>query len=160
MSVAETVAPAHKPRPPEAPRHLRLVGNEEYAAIQRRRRMRVGGVVLAASVILLLFAAVAMHVVLAQNQFRLNQIQAQAAAQQAKYLQLRLAVDRLSSPQRIIGTAEGRLGMVPPPTVTFLNPSSATAGRAPAKTATLSGPAPATPPPGWSTIKPQLVASP
>jgi cell division protein FtsL len=137
-----------------------VVGAEEYAAIQRRRRMRLGGVVLAASVILLLFAAVAMHVVLAQNQFRLNQLEAQAAAQQAKYQQLRLNVDRLSSPQRIIGTAEGKLAMVPPASVTFLNPSSATTGAAPASKVAPSGPAPATPPPGWSTIKPQLVASP
>lgn len=157
MSAPEMVAPAFKPRPPEAPRHLRLVGNEEYAAIQRRRRMRLGGVVLAASVILLLFAAVAMHVVLAQNQFRLNQLEAKAAAQQAQYQQLRLDVDRLSAPDRIIGAAEGRLGMVAPASVTFLKPSSAIT---PASNAVQGGPAPATPPPGWSTIKPQLVASP
>jgi cell division protein FtsL len=161
MSVTELIAPAAKPRPlpPEAPRHLRLVGNEEYAAIQRRRRMRVGGVVLAASVIILLFAAVAMHVVLAQNQFRLDQVDTQAAAQQAKYQQLRLEVDRLEAPSRIMATAEGRLGMVSPATVTFLNPSSATSAPAGATRPT-GGPAPATPPAGWSTIKPQLVASP
>jgi cell division protein FtsL len=161
MSVTDLIAPAAKPRPqpPEAPRHLRLVGNEEYAAIQRRRRMRVGGVVLAASVIILLFAAVAMHVVLAQNQFRLSQVDTQAAAQQAQYQRLRLQVDRLEAPSRIIGTAEGRLGMAPPATATFLNPSSATSGPAGPARAT-GGPAPATPPAGWSTIKPQLVASP
>ncbi len=156
MSAPELVGPAHRLRP-QGPRHLRVVGDHELAAIRRRRRLRIGGMALAGFVIALLFAAVGMHVMLAQNQFRLNQLDSQAAAQQAKYQQLRLQVDQLSSPQVIIGAAEGRLGMVPAGSVTFLNPSSATAGRP----ATASGgPAPATAPPGWSTIKPQLAANP
>jgi cell division protein FtsL len=157
MSTQAVVSPAVKPRPPEAPRHLRLIGAEELAAVRRRRRMRVAGIVLAAVVITLLFAAVAMHVVLAQNQFRLSQLDDQAAAQQARYQQLRLEVDQLASPQRIVSTAEGRLGMVPPAAVTYLNPSSATSG---APAAVSGGPAPAVPPAGWSKIKPQLVAGP
>ena len=157
MSAPELVGPAHKLRP-QAPRHLRVVGDQELAALRRRRRLRMGGMVLAGFVIVLLFAAVGMHVMLAQNQFRLDQLDRQAAAQQAQYQQLRLQVDQLSSPQVIIGAAEGRLGMVPAGGVTFLNPSSATTGR-PA-TAASGGPAPATAPSGWSTIKPQLAANP
>ncbi|HEX3539456.1 MAG TPA: hypothetical protein VHT75_03345 [Acidimicrobiales bacterium] len=147
-----------RPTPPDAPRHLRLVGAEELAAVKRRRRMRVGGVVLVAAVIMLLFASVAMHVVLAQNQLRLSQVDGQAAAAQAQYQRLRLQVDQLSSPARIVGTAEHTLGMVPPSSVTYLKPSGATSG--PDTSASGGGPAPATPPAGWSTIKPQLVASP
>lgn len=163
MSAPELVGPALKPRPPDTPRHLRLVGVEELAAIRRRRRVRLGGMALAGFVIALLFAAVGMHVVLAQNQFRLDQLDAQAAKQQAQYQQLRLRVDQLSSPQRIIGTAEGRLGMTSPHQVTFLSPSSATpgpSGAASAASASVSGggPAPATAPADWSTVKPQLAA--
>ena len=162
MSAPELVGPALKPRPADdAPRHLRLVGVEELAAIRRRRRVRLGGMALAGFVIALLFAAVGMHVVLAQNQFRLDQLDAQAAKQQAQYQQLRLQVDQLSSPQRIIGTAEGKLGMVAPGPVTFLSPSRATPGSAGgARVAATGGPAPATAPADWSTVKPQLAANP
>ncbi|MDQ1420952.1 MAG: hypothetical protein QOJ52_2914, partial [Acidimicrobiaceae bacterium] len=59
---------------------------------------------------------------------------------------------------RILGTAQGKLGMVPATGVTFLNPSSATPGTPPGPTQR--GPAPASAPPGWSTIKPQLAANP
>jgi cell division protein FtsL len=161
MSAPELVGPARKTKP-EAPRHLRLVGADELAAVRRRRRVRVAGMVLAGFVIALLFAAVGMHVVLAQNQFRLDSIDAKATADQARYQQLRLQVDQLSSPQRIMGIAQGTLGMVTPATVTYLDPAGAThaataaAGTAPSAQG---GPPPATAPAGWSTIKPELAAS-
>ncbi|MDQ6614862.1 MAG: hypothetical protein M3083_08965 [Actinomycetota bacterium] len=162
MSVSEVVGPAVKPHPSphpsEAPRHLRLLRPEELAAIRRRRRVRAGGAAVVTFVIALLFAAVGMHVALAQNQFRLDQLDAQAAAQQARYQQLRLQVDQLSSPQRIVGTAKGKLGMVPSGPVTFLSPSSATPGTT--RNASPGGPAPASAPPGWSTVKPELAANP
>jgi cell division protein FtsL len=158
MSAPELVTPDLKAQPPQAPRHLRLVGAEELAAIRRRRRLRLGGVVLVGFVIALLFAAVGMHVVLAQNQFRLDSLDTQAATQQARYQQLRLQVDQLSSPQRIISIAEGKLGMVAPSSVTYLTPASARPGSA-AANASPGGPPPASAPAGWSTIKPQLAAS-
>ncbi|MDQ1392293.1 MAG: hypothetical protein QOF30_1270 [Acidimicrobiaceae bacterium] len=158
MSAPDLVGPAAKAAPVQTPRHLRLVGVEELAAIRRRRRVRLAGIAVAGFVIALLFAAVGMHVELAQNQFRLDQIDAQAAAEQAKFQQLRLQVAELSSPQRILGIAQGRLGMVPARGVTFLNPSSATPG---APTGSVQrGPAPASAPPGWSIIKRQLAANP
>ena len=183
MSAPELVSPSSpgqpSPRPAGAPRHLRVVRDDELAAVRRRRRLRVGSVVSVVFVIALLFVAVGMHVMLAQNQFRLDQLDKKAAAEQAKYQQLRLQVDRLSSPQAIVGAAEGRLGMVPAQSVTFLTPSSATSA-APASSASgaaagtpgaaaavaapadagSGGPAPATAPPGWSTIKPQLADNP
>ncbi len=157
MSAPELVGPASRPRPPQTPRHLRLVGVEELAAIRRRRRIRFASMAVAAFVIVLLFAAVGMHVVLAQNQFRLDQLNAQAAAQQSRYQQLQLQVDQLSSPERIIGTAEGKLGMVEPAAVTFLNPSSATPGTT--TIASPGGPAPAIAPRDWSSVKAQLAAA-
>jgi cell division protein FtsL len=124
--------------------------------------MRLAGMALAAFVIALLFAAVGMHVVLAQNQFRLDQLNAQAATQQDRYQRLRLQVDQLSSPPRIIGIAEGRLGMVTPAQVTFVKPSSATVGSAAGSGAAVavapSGPPAATAPADWSKVKPQLAA--
>ncbi len=159
MSAPELVGPAARPRPAAAPRHLRVVGVEELAAIRRRRRVRLAGMALAGFVIALLFAAVGMHVMLAQNQFRLDQLDARASAQQARFEQLRLQVDQLSAPSRIIGTAEGRLGMVPSGKVTFLSPSSATPSPGGAVAAGPGGPAPATAPPAWSTVKPQLAAN-
>ena len=161
--------PRPDPGPPAPRRHLRLVGVEELAALRRRRRVRLGGIVLAVFVIGLLFAAVGMHVVLAQNQFRLDRLTTQAATEQAHYQQLRLQVDQLESPQRIIGIAQSRLGMVAPAGVTYLAPAAAgksAAGAAPSGT-TPSGTGqaggglrPAAPPAGWSTIKPQLAVNP
>lgn len=165
MSVHQLVTPASegvRVTAPEAPRHLRLVGAEELAAVRRRRRMRVGGVVLAGAVIALLFAAVAMHVVLTQNQFRLTKLNSEAAVQQTRYQELQLQVDQLSSPERILEIAEGRLGMVAPATVTYLKPASVTAAppTAPATaTSYQGGPAPATASAGWSTVKPELAAN-
>ena len=137
-------------QPPEAPRHLRLVGEEELAAIRRRRKLRVGVAVLTAFVIALLSAAVWMHVVLAQNQVRLDALTAKANLAQTRYQALRLQVDQLSSPGRVLGIAEGQLHMTAPKSVTYLTPASGTAS---------SGPPPAVPPPDWSKVKSQLAAS-
>jgi cell division protein FtsL len=121
--------------------------------------MRLAGMALAAFVIVLLFAAVGMHVVLAQNQFRLDRLNAEAGQQQLRYQQLRLKVDQLSSPERILGTAEGRLGMVVPGSVTFLKPSSANPGVGVGAAAVAQGgPQAATAPKDWAGVKPQLAA--
>ncbi|HET9061178.1 MAG TPA: hypothetical protein VFN61_14765 [Acidimicrobiales bacterium] len=70
----------------------------------------------------LLMALVALHVLIAQEQFRLNTLQSTAAADQASYEKLRLAVAELESPARIVSVAEGRLGMRQPGSVTYLPP--------------------------------------
>ncbi|MGH9123557.1 MAG: hypothetical protein ACRDZ8_02385 [Acidimicrobiales bacterium] len=135
---------------PEAPRHLRLVGEEELAAIRRRRWLRIGAGVVTAFVIALLSAAVWMHVVLAQNQVRLDALKTRADTAQTQYQQLRLQVDQLSSPARILGIAEDQLHMAAPSSVTYMTPGGAAAAT--------SGPSAATPPADWSTIKPHLAA--
>jgi cell division protein FtsL len=126
--------------------------------LRRLRRLRLATAVLVAFVIALLFAAVGMHVVLAQNQFRLDSLNSQASAQQAQYQQLRLQVDQLSAPSRILGVAQGSLGMVPPSSVNYVTPASATSGHAASAATTQGGPPPATAPAGWSTIKAHLAA--
>jgi cell division protein FtsL len=73
-----------------------------------------------ASVAAVGLALVALHVLIAENQFRLDGLQQQAATAQAKYEKLRLQVAALEAPARIVSVAEGRLGMVQPASVTYL----------------------------------------
>jgi cell division protein FtsL len=72
-----------------------------------------------------------MHVVLAQRQFRLDQLNAEVQKDQATYENLRLQVAELGSPQHIISMAEGKLGMIQPAQVTYLSPSTTVAGSRP-----------------------------
>ena len=70
-------------------------------------------------------ALVTLHVLMAENQFRLDSLQQQAAAQQGRYERLSLQVQQLEAPDRIVALAEGRLGMVQPGSVTYLPAISA-----------------------------------
>lgn len=78
-----------------------------------------------AAVVASLFGLVASHVLLTQGQFRLDRLRARASSEQARYQRLRLQVAELESPSRIVATAQERLGMVPPPSVTYLSPTGA-----------------------------------
>ncbi|HVE45576.1 MAG TPA: hypothetical protein VNA57_02350 [Acidimicrobiales bacterium] len=112
--------PASAPNP--APPPLRVV---RPAPSRRPRRARVVTVLVAVGVLLGLFGLVASHVMLTQGQFRLDGLRARAAIEQARYERLRLKVAELESPSRIVATAQERLGMVPPPSVTYLSPTGA-----------------------------------
>jgi hypothetical protein len=107
------------------------------------------------------FALVGLHVMLAQNQFRLDRLNTQAAAEQAQYEQSRLKVDQLSSPALIVSEAQTKLHMVPAGPAINLVPSppptnaTAAAQKAPTTTVPQGDHAPA----NYSTIKPQLVPS-
>jgi cell division protein FtsL len=127
-------------------------------------------------VIAVLFGLVGLHVMLAQNQFRLDRLNSQADAEQARYERLRLQVDQLESPQRIVATAEQKLAMMTPASVTYLTPSAPLPASASSTTAHSgsnggagsSGAAgsgggagsPAVSPPDWTTVKPHLAAQP
>jgi len=117
---------------------------------------------------------VGLHVMLAQNQFRLDRLNGQADAEQARYERLRLQVDQLESPQRIVATAEQKLGMVTPGSVRYLTPSGPLPPSTPSSTAASSatglngsagrdstaGSPAAVAPPDWTTVKPHLAAQP
>ncbi len=115
------------------------------------------------------FSLVYLHVVLAQRQFKLDSLNAQVQTDQASYQQLRLKVAELNSPQHIISTAEGQLGMVQPAKVHWLNSAATSgssvsvAGSAPSLTATDPS-SPSTQAPAgdadWPRIKSQLAGSP
>lgn len=68
---------------------------------------------------------VALHVLIAENQFRLDNLQQQASIQQENYEKLRLNVAQLESPSRIVSVAEGKLGMQQPGSITYLPATSA-----------------------------------
>jgi cytoskeletal protein RodZ len=98
------------------------------------------------------FGIVWLHVMLAQNQFRLDRVNSRVATLQDHYERDRLQVDQLESPQRIVQEAEGKLGMVVPSTVIYLSPSvppaSATTGppdSSPAEASTPAASSPGTP---------------
>ena len=120
-------SPASAPRPGTAPPRraappLRVVGP---APRRRRRRGRLVTVLVSAAVLVSLFGLVASHVMLTQGQFRLDTLRTRTASEQARYERLRLKVAELESPSRIVATAQERLGMVPPHSVTYLSPTGA-----------------------------------
>lgn len=103
-------------------RHLHLVPRQSRARANRRRVLV--GLFIAAGAAMCL-ALVALHVLMAENQFILDRLQQQASGQQAQYEKLRLQVAELEAPARIVGLAEGGLGMSQPATVTYLPAISA-----------------------------------
>ena len=134
---------------------LRLVdAGPRRARTTRRTRTTVLAVAAAAGVVAALFALVAFHVVLTQNQFRLERLQARADVQQERYERLRLHVAELEAPSRVVAVAHERLGMVPPAGVTYLSPTGPASGRPPGEP----GGAPETA--GWSKVKRELASGP
>jgi cell division protein FtsL len=157
-SAPATAAARPRPRPappvkraPARP-ELRVVREEERREADRARFVRQ--LVVAATMVgaLCLFGVVVFHVLLTQNQFRLDKLQEQSLERQAEYDRLRLQVAELESPDRIIASAQA-LGMVTPPKVTYLAPTVEEPGGdidSPALTADTGGES------SWSTVKPHL----
>jgi cell division protein FtsL len=109
------------------------------------------------------FALVYLHVVLAQRQFALDHLTTKVQADQATYQRLRLQVAELGSPQHIISTAEGKLGMRQPASVIYLTPSVTIKGTSAAAGAAGTSKSAAQAPAGdadWPQIKAQLAGSP
>ena len=143
----------------DGPPPLRVVDRRVRARRRSRARARLAGAAAVTAVLAVLFGLVAIHVLLAQNQFQLDRLNARSSAAEAQYDRLRLQVAQLDSPERVVATAEGRLGMVQPAKTTYLTPNAP-------------GPGPATAPPGtraaatptvsadWARVKAQLGARP
>ncbi len=117
-------APAPGPVPPPAGRpSLRVVDDRHLRARARRRRVRAVVAVIAALAALSLLGMAAFHAALVEGQVELSRLEGEVADEQARYQRLRLRVAELESPERIVAAAQERLGMVPPPGVTYLSPS-------------------------------------
>jgi cell division protein FtsL len=104
------------------------------------------------------FALVYLHVVGAQRQFGLDRLNQKVTVQEQRYDRLRLQVAQLEAPGRIISAAEGKLGMVEPASVTYLQasgpaPAAATSHRS-SRAAAPAGDA------DWPEIKALLKGSP
>jgi cell division protein FtsL len=141
-------------------RHLRVVEPVPRRRLSVQHRRRLFASAAASLAVIAVFSLVYLHVVLAQRQFRLDQLNQQAAQVQTQYNKLRLQVADLSAPQQIISTAEGRLGMTLPPSVTYLAPSAGTTTptvTVPARTGATQAPAGDA---DWPSIKPQLADNP
>jgi cell division protein FtsL len=121
----------------------------------RRRRARVLLIGCAALVGLGLLAIASLHVVLTQGQFQLEKLEEKAAAEQARYEQLRLEVAQLESPERVVAAAQQRLGMIPAPGVTYLSPSGPATDAPPARYRDGDVPAEGE---SWARVKPHLAA--
>lgn len=117
------------------------------------------------------FSLVYLHVVLAQRQFQIDKLNSSVTKAQASYQNLRLHVAQLGSPQQIISTAEGRLGMVQPSKVVYLTPPAGTSPTGTAGSGTSAAPSqsatsvlpPSQAPAGdadWPRIKSQLAGAP
>lgn len=114
--------PQARPKQADPRPVLTVVDPRHRTPAQRRTRARVMGVLVLIVVACALFGLVTSHVALTQAQFRLEDMQARAEAEQARYERLRLEVAELESPGRIVAAAQERLGMVPPPGITYLSP--------------------------------------
>lgn len=158
MAIPATRIPRAASRPARVPAkarparpHLEVVRDGRLAPATRRRRARALAVVASLVVAAALFGLVAANVLLTQNQFALDAIETKAAAEEARYERLRLEVAELEAPGRVVAAAQERLGMVPPPSVSYLSPTGPSSSTAPE-----SGPTPHT----WAKVKPHLSGRP
>jgi cell division protein FtsL len=102
-------------------RHLRVVPRNRRPALGIRLSPRAG-VVLTVLLFVALFAVAVSHALLIEGQAKVDDLDQQVAAEQARYQELRREVAELESPQRILGEATGELGMVPAGDPVWLSP--------------------------------------
>jgi hypothetical protein len=69
-----------------------------------------------------LFGVAVSHALLIEGQAKVDDLDQQVAAEQARYEELRRDVAELEAPQRILGEATGELGMVPAGDPVWLSP--------------------------------------
>lgn len=142
--------PSGGPRPSARPPRAQIVERRRRRRVAAQRQWRLALAVTGLLSVVAVFGAAAFHVVLVQSEFRLERLDADAAAAQQRYEQLRLEVARLGAPERIVAAAQQRLGMVPPGQVVYLT--------APSQTAEPPGPDISVG--GWAEVKPHLAARP
>jgi cell division protein FtsL len=156
------VAPRTRPATaPERRPHLRLVTSGRQAAGDNRRRRAGVAIVGTTLLFALLFGVAIFQTVLAQNQANLDRLDRRVAEERYRYQRLRLDVARLESPARVVAAAQERLGMVPPPGVTYLSPSGPVADEVRAAAGGERAPVVGPEPEGggthtWAAVKPYL----
>lgn len=114
------------PEPKGAPRPViaaRRPGRPSLAA----RIVRISTVVIVFFAVLVLFGLVAFHALIVRNQTRIDTLNAEIAEATRARQELHLAVAQLEAPDRIRAEAIGRLGMIEPAEVIYLEPLPADA---------------------------------
>jgi cell division protein FtsB len=109
------------PEPKRAPRPVvaaRRPGRPSLAA----RIVRISTVVVVFFAVLVLFGLVAFHALIVRNQTRIDTLDAEIAEATRARQELHLAVAQLEAPDRIRAEAIGRLGMIQPAEVIYLEP--------------------------------------
>jgi hypothetical protein len=101
-----------------------------------------------------IFGAAIFHVLLIQSEFRLDHLNKEAAKEEVRYEKLRLDVAQLSAPERIVATAQQRLGMVVPPQIAYLMAPAVVDSKG--TSATPDDPAAPSLAGGWAEVKPHL----
>ncbi len=127
---------------------------------RRRRRLKVAAWFVGVVGVALMFGAAAFHVLIVQSQFRLDDLGRQVTAEQQRYELLRLQVANLSSPDTIVQTAKGQLGMVEPDQTTYLVAEGSGTGAGASATTTPGDPADPISPAAWDEIKERLAQRP
>ena len=143
--------------PAERPTHLRVVAPAERV---RRRLTPATAVLLTAALFAMLLAVAVVQAVLVQGQVRLDALDAQLTAEQARYQELRKDVAELESPARIVDAAHQQ-GMVAPTDLLYLQPPALEPSVVDATTAgdtelAVDPTVGATPDRAWSEVKPML----
>ena len=160
--VTRHTAPARRRKPvPAEPRRLQLVTDARLRDATRQRHARMMAFVVGVIVLGALFGLAAFNAVLVSGQGRLDDLEKRVADAQAEYSANRLKVAELEAPGHVVQVAQDRLGMVPPPGVTYLSPSQAMADEV--------GGTPSTSPDdsnqdsggtSWAAVKPYLAGRP
>lgn len=151
--------PARRAVPQRAPhREQRRPDLRVVRSRTRARRPRRGVIVGGALVVVFgaLLASAVFHALLAQGQQRLDHTDQKVSQAQDRYDRLRLELDRLSAPARIVNEAH-RLGMVQPDSVQTVTPPPG-AGEAVPDVAGAVSSDPALTGTGYTTVKPYLGA--
>ena len=129
MKIREKKTPQPRRTPPSGPGvrqlHQRRLKQTKVRGGPRQgpapdRPLRLALLASAVLTVGTIFGAAIFHVILIQSEFRLDQINKEATKEEARYEKLRLDVAQLSAPDRIVATAQQRLGMVVPPQVAYL----------------------------------------
>jgi hypothetical protein len=102
-------------------RHLRVVPPNRRARPALRLSPRTG-VILTVLLFAALFCVAVSHALLIGGQARVDDLDQQVAAEQARYEELRRDVAELEAPQRILSEATDELGMVPGGDPVWLSP--------------------------------------
>jgi cell division protein FtsB len=133
-------------------RHLRVVGRTP-AGLRLSPR---AGVVLTVLAFAALFAVAVCHALLIERQASIDEMEADVAAEQARYEELSLRAAELKSPARILEEATA-LGMVPAGETVWLTPDEATPAQPDADDESESEDSPDT---SAARVKPYLEAAP